>query len=599
MRDLILQTFLFVLLIHPLSLSAQNSFSLSVDVDGTPGDQAVTSLDVFPNRTVPIQIFATDIGSANNLSLRFEYDPAQVAYSGFKRSNIASGTFSVTGKDFAKIGITLSAGNAISGLIGTIRFRTTETFSGTDIRLVQARLVRGGQSETVSMDLSVTLRVAKPPSPDFDRSGRVGIPDFLLFVDVFGSQIGQDTYDSKYDLDVDGEIGIPDFLLFMDSFGKMVNRTPIFTSGSAVMLSVDENTAPGQAIGDPITASDADGNTLTYRLNGADADSFAIDGSTGQIQTKGTYNFEQQNGYSPTVHVSDGEGGEASLAVDIAISDIDEPPEQPAPPSVSAIAPTSLTVIWTEPVNTGPEITDYDVQYRQADSDAFTDAEYDGTERSLRLTGLSSSTRYEIQVRATNEEGMSEWSESGEWTTSELSLPPGGGDVPPPPPPPPPPSPPPPPPPTTSEEVVVKVPAGIQVGMQAPDFTLRTLTGESFNLYEQRGTPVFLNFWATWCSPCLVEMPDIQKLQDTMGASIQIVGIGVRDTRIRELHFTATYGFTWTFVLDSTGDVSGTYGVTGIPTSYFLDARGVIVRKFVGARNYETFLEATQQAIDN
>ena len=579
MRNLILQTFLSALLIYPLSLSSQNSFSLSVDVDSTPGDQAVSSRDVFPNRTVPIQIFATDIASASTISLRFEFDPTQIVYEAFKLSNIVSGTSALTSKDFANIGITLSANSPSSGLIGTIHFRTTETFSGTDIRLIRARLVRDGQTETVSLDLSTTLRVAKLPSPDFDRSGMVDVSDFLLFADVFGSKEGDEKYDAKYDLDGDGEIEISDFLLFSDSFGKMINREPVFTSKSAVMLSIDENTAPGQAIGDPIAATDADGHTLTYRLSGADADSFAIEGSTGQIQTKGKYNFEQQNRYSLTVHVSDGEGGEASLSADIAINDIDEPPGQPAPPSVSAIAPTSLTVIWEEPVNTGPEITDYDVQYRQADSDAFTDAEYDGTKRSLRLTGLSSSTRYAIQVRATNAEGISEWSEPGEWSTSAPSLPGGGGGNGPSPPPP--------------------VPVGIQVGMQAPDFTLRTLNGEQFNLYEQRGTPVFLNFWATWCPPCIVEMPGIQKLQNNMGDSIQIVGIDQLETRSHVQRFVTRYGFTWTFVLDSIGEVSRTYKASAIPTSYFLDAKGVIVRKFVGARNYETFLEATRQAINN
>ncbi len=149
------------------------------------------------------------------------------------------------------------------------------------------------------------------------------------------------------------------------------------------------------------------------------------------------------------------------------------------------------------------------------------------------------------------------------------------------------------PPPTTD------APVGIQVGMQAPDFTLRTLTGERFNLYEQRGKPVFLNFWGTWCPPCVAEMPDIQKLQNTMGDSIQIVGIGVRDTRVQELRFITRYGYTWTFVLDSTQDAVRTYEVSAYPTSVFLDAKGVIVRKFVGSRNYETFLEATRQAINN
>ncbi len=149
------------------------------------------------------------------------------------------------------------------------------------------------------------------------------------------------------------------------------------------------------------------------------------------------------------------------------------------------------------------------------------------------------------------------------------------------------------PPPTTD------APVGIQVGMQAPDFTLQTLTGESFNLYAQRGKPVFLNFWGTWCPPCVAEMPDIQRLQNTMGDSIQIVGIGVRDTRIQELRFITRYGYTWTFVLDSTQDAVRTYEVSAYPTSVFLDAKGVIVRKFVGSRNYETFLEAARQAINN
>ena len=152
---------------------------------------------------------------------------------------------------------------------------------------------------------------------------------------------------------------------------------------------------------------------------------------------------------------------------------------------------------------------------------------------------------------------------------------------------------------TTTPPPTTDAPIGIQVGMQAPDFTLRSPTGEQFNLQEQRGKPVFLNFWATWCGPCIAEMPDMQKLQKTMGDSIQIVGIDLRESRSQVLRFVTRYGYTWTFILDSTGEVSNTYEVTGIPTSYFLDAKGVIVRKFVGSRDYETFLEATRLAIDN
>ncbi len=67
---------------------------------------------------------------------------------------------------------------------------------------------------------------SSPPSPDFDGNGVVGIPDFLLFVSVFGTQESQEKYESQYDLNGDGEIGIPDFLIFVDNFGKEVKHLP-------------------------------------------------------------------------------------------------------------------------------------------------------------------------------------------------------------------------------------------------------------------------------------------------------------------------------------------------------------------------------------
>lgn len=67
---------------------------------------------------------------------------------------------------------------------------------------------------------------SSPASSDFSGNGVVDIPDFLLFVDVFGSKEGQEKYDAKYDLDGNGEIGIPDFLIFVDNFGQTVTREP-------------------------------------------------------------------------------------------------------------------------------------------------------------------------------------------------------------------------------------------------------------------------------------------------------------------------------------------------------------------------------------
>ena len=87
---------------------------------------------------------------------------------------------------------------------------------------------------------------SSPPSPDFNGNGVVDIPDFLLFVDVFGSKEGQERYEAKYDLDENGEIGIPDFLIFVDSFGKEVPpitdvEEPSATVPSNVVVEEDDS----------------------------------------------------------------------------------------------------------------------------------------------------------------------------------------------------------------------------------------------------------------------------------------------------------------------------------------------------------------------
>lgn len=136
------------------------------------------------------------------------------------------------------------------------------------------------------------------------------------------------------------------------------------------------------------------------------------------------------------------------------------------------------------------------------------------------------------------------------------------------------------------------------IGKKASDFTLQTLTGKRFNLAEQQGRPVFLNFWATWCPLCRAEMPDMEKLQQTLGDSILIVGIDNEpaDT-VRE--FVQNRGYTWTFVFYPDKEAARAYNVSGISTSVFINVKGVIVRQFVGQQDYETFLETAREAIDN
>ena len=97
--------------------------------------------------------------------------------------------------------------------------------------------------------------------------------------------------------------------------------------------------------------------------------------------------------------------------------DESERPEVPEAPTFSQETASSLRVSWTAPANTGPPITDYDVQYREQGTGRFIDGEHEGPGLSLTLADLEAGTVYEVQVRATNDEGTSDWSESGEGMT--------------------------------------------------------------------------------------------------------------------------------------------------------------------------------------
>ena len=194
------------------------------------------------------------------------------------------------------------------------------------------------------------------------------------------------------------------------------NNPPAF-SADAADRSVPENTAAGQNVGAALTATDADSDTLTYTLEGADAASFDIVSTSGQIQTRTgvTYNHEAQSTYTVIVKADDSNGGTDTVTVTIAVTDVAEPPGIPAAPTVTATAGSnsSLDVSWTAPANTGPAIASYDLQYREGDSGNFTDGPQDVTGASAAIGSLAPGTAYQVQVRATNAEGDGDWSLSG------------------------------------------------------------------------------------------------------------------------------------------------------------------------------------------
>ena len=209
------------------------------------------------------------------------------------------------------------------------------------------------------------------------------------------------------------------------------NSAPTFPTTTADRT-IAENTAAGENVGGTFTATDSDGDTLTYTLEGTDAASFNLITASGsaRIHTKAgvTYNHEVKSTYTVVVKADDSNGGTAIVTVTITITDVNEAPGRPAAPSVSGTAgsTSSLTVSWAAPDNTGPDINNYDLQYRQGTSGSFTNGPQNVTGITTTIPNLSANTSYQVQVRATNAEGDSPWSPSGTGSTGSPPVTPSG-----------------------------------------------------------------------------------------------------------------------------------------------------------------------------
>jgi len=143
-----------------------------------------------------------------------------------------------------------------------------------------------------------------------------------------------------------------------------------------------------------------------------------------------------------------------------------------------------------------------------------------------------------------------------------------------------------------------RTPGAAQV-TDAPDFTLESLDGKSLRLSDLRGKAVLLNFWATWCVPCKIEMPWLVELQKEYGPQgLQIVGVAMDDSSKEDIaQFAKDMGVNYP-VLIGKNDVADAYAVPAMPESFFIDRDGRIVDKIIGLKGKADIEESVRKALN-
>ena len=131
------------------------------------------------------------------------------------------------------------------------------------------------------------------------------------------------------------------------------------------------------------------------------------------------------------------------------------------------------------------------------------------------------------------------------------------------------------------EEISIEPP--LQPVDTAPDFSVQLLTGETFTLSDHIGTVVVLDFWATWCGPCVQKMPAVQELSDQFENDVIFVGMNVGEPVDRVQSFITERGFTYPIGLDENGDIHrNLYPSPGIPYMVIINREGVITETILG-----------------
>lgn len=132
----------------------------------------------------------------------------------------------------------------------------------------------------------------------------------------------------------------------------------------------------------------------------------------------------------------------------------------------------------------------------------------------------------------------------------------------------------------------------------APDFTVYDVDGNEVKLSDFAGKPIVLNFWASWCPPCKLEMPHFNKVYQELGDEVVFMMVdlvdGQQETKEKGLAFIEEEGFEFPVYFDSSQEAAYTYGISSIPLTLLINAEGNVVTGYTGAIDKETLMEGIE-----
>jgi len=118
----------------------------------------------------------------------------------------------------------------------------------------------------------------------------------------------------------------------------------------------------------------------------------------------------------------------------------------------------------------------------------------------------------------------------------------------------------------------------VEIGYAAPDFSVELLSGETVKLSDYKGKVVLLNFWASWCPPCISEMPDIQKLSENYSDDLAVLAVNYGEKKTTAENFIKKNNYTFNVGIDENTNVAKLYPSNGIPYTIIIDAKGIITK---------------------